>query len=79
MRVNGIDDNEFKLISNEVEFYKIVNDYIKVFELTPDEIIVSNNKFILQHFIVDEINYELDADLCSFILYSISPYDYILK
>jgi hypothetical protein len=73
MRVNGIDtsDYEFKLISNE-EFNEIVNNYIKQFELMPEEIEVSNKRFQLEKLMVDESNYVFDADLCSFTLYKIS-------
>lgn len=73
MRVNGVctSDYEFILISNE-EFYQIVNDYIKEFKLTDEEIVVSNNKFKLEDLIVIETNYVFDSDLCSFTLYSIS-------
>jgi hypothetical protein len=76
MRVNGIDisDNDFTLVSN-TDFYEIVNKYIKEFNLTPEEIKVSNNKFNLEDLIVDETNYNFGPDLCSFTLYSISLYN----
>lgn len=73
MRVNGIDisDNEFKFISYD-DFFEIVNNYITEFNLTSNQINVSNNKFTLEYLHVDETNYVFDADLCSFTLYHIS-------
>lgn len=73
MRVNGINvrDNKFKLLSG-AEFYEIINDYIKAFELTPEEFEVSNKNFQLEHLSVNETNYVFGADLCSFTLYNIS-------
>jgi hypothetical protein len=75
MQINGIctSDSKFTWITN-AEFYEIVNNYIKQFELTPEEIKVSNKKFNLEDLTVDEIKYEFDANLCSFTLYSISTF-----
>jgi hypothetical protein len=73
LRINAIDPNfhEFKLIS-EVEFYEIVGDYIKEFNIVSDEIQITTNKIKLEDLTINETNYVFDDDLCSFTLYSIT-------